>query len=171
VEGYATTFDEPYLIGEFEGNKYYELVERRALDSADITDVIMQYDHSGKVYARMKNNTLIVEPDSHGLFICSDLSKSAGAKELYDEISAGLITSMSWAFTVGESVYDKDTRTRIFKRVNKVYDVSAVSIPANDNTNISARSYIDGLIEKEQRESLLRKAALFRLKLIMEGIK
>ena len=152
VEGYATTFDEPYLLYEIDGIKYYEKIDRNALEGADISDVIMQYDHQGKVLARLSNGTLGIEPTEKGLFIYADLSKSQEARELYEEIKNGLVTKMSWAFTVADEEYDKETRTRIIKRIKKVYDVSAVSIPANDGTIISARSFINGLIEKEQQE-------------------
>ena len=154
-EGYATTWD-PYLLMEVDGIKYHEKIDRNAFVGADMSDIIMQYNHDGKVFARNSNGTLIVEPDDHGFFIAADLSKSAGAKELYGEIQEGLITKMSWAFTVADEEYDKENRTRIIKRVKKVYDVSAVSIPANDGTEISARSYLDGVIEAEKQEKLER---------------
>lgn len=154
MEGYATTFDSPYLLYEIDGVKYYEVIDRNALIGADMSDIIMQYDHSNKVFARKSNNTLIVEPDNHGLFICADLSKSVAAKDMYEEISNGLVTRMSWAFTVAEDDYNRETRTRTIKKVKKVYDVSAVSVPANSETEISARSFFDGVIEKEKQELL-----------------
>lgn len=133
-----------------------------------MSDVIMQYDHQGKVLARKSNNTLIVEADNKGLFICADLSKSQAAKEMYEEISNGLVTRMSWAFTVADEEYNRETRTRTIKKVKKVYDVSSVSIPANDGTEISARSYFNGVIEKEKQELLNRKKQLLKLKLLLE---
>ena len=163
VEGYATTFDEPYLLYEIDGIKYYEKIDRNALKGADISDVIMQYDHQGKVLARLSNGTLGIEPTEKGLFIYADLSKSQEARELYEEIKNGLVTKMSWEFTVADVEYDKENRTRIIKRINKVYDVSAVSIPANDGTIISARSFINGLIEKEQQELLERRKRKIKL--------
>jgi len=156
VEGYATTFDVPYLLYEFDGNKYYEIIDRHALDGADMSDVIMQYDHYGKVLARQSNLTLGIEPDDKGLFIYVDLSKSKAAQDMYEEIKNGLVTKMSWAFTVDEDSYDRDTRTRKILKIKKVYDVSAVSIPANADTEISARSWLDGVIEAEKRETLKR---------------
>lgn len=123
----------------------------------------MQYDHQGKVLARLSNGTLGIEPTEKGLFIYADLSKSQEARELYEEIKNGLVTKMSWAFTVADEEYDKETRTRIIKRIKKVYDVSAVSIPANDCTIISARSFINGLIEKEQQELLERRKRKIKL--------
>ena len=128
----------------------------------------MQYDHDGKVMARKTNQTLIVEPNDNGLFICADLSKSNASKELYEEISTGLVTRMSWAFTVLDEEYNRDTRTRTIKKVKKVYDVSAVSIPANQDTEISARSYLNGVIEVEKQEMLERKRKLLKLHLELE---
>lgn len=68
VEGYATTFDKPYLLYEWDGNKYYERIDRNALAGADMSDVIMQYNHEGKVLARLSNGTLGVEANDNGLF-------------------------------------------------------------------------------------------------------
>lgn len=168
VEGYATTFDRPYELYEFDGIKYFEVIDRNALIGADLSDVIMQYDHEGKVLARQSNKTLGIEANDNGLFIYADLSKSRAAQDLYEEIKNGLVTKMSWAFTVAEDSYNKDTRTRTISKIKKVYDVSAVSIPANGNTDISARSYFDGLIEAERRESLERQKQKIRILLEVE---
>lgn len=168
VEGYATTFNKPYLLYEWDGVQYFEQIDRHALDGADLSDVIMQYDHQGKVLARLSNGTLGIEPDDNGLFIYADLSKSAAAKELYEEIRNGLVTKMSWAFTVAEDEYNRETRTRTIKKIKKVYDVSAVSIPANSDTDISARSWLDGVIEVERREALERKKRIIKLLIDME---
>jgi HK97 family phage prohead protease len=168
VEGFATTFNKPYLLYELDGIKYYEEIDRHALDGADLSDVIMQYDHQGKVLARLSNKTLGLEPTDKGLFIYADLSKSQAAKELYEEIRNGLITKMSWAFTVAEDRYDRETRTRTILKIKKVYDVSAVSIPSNGDTEISARSWLDGVIEAERREALERKKRKLKILIDME---
>lgn len=164
VEGYATTFDTPYVLYEFEdGDKYYEKIDRNALDGADLSDVIMQYDHSGRVYARNSNNTLKLTVDHKGLLIAADLSKTELARGLYEDINAGMITKMSWAFSVAEDSYDRQTHTRTILKIKKVYDVSAVSTPANSDTSIAARSYASGRREAEQRETLNRRAAILRI--------
>ena len=166
VEGYATTF-EPYELFEVDGIKYYEQIDRNAFIGADMSDVIMQYDHTGRVMARQSNGSLIIEQNDGGLFICADLSKSDASRSLYEDISQGLVTKMSWAFTIAEEEFDRDTRTRLIKRVNKVYDVSAVSIPANGDTLINASSFFNGEIEKEKQELLERnhKKKLLELKI------
>lgn len=172
MEGYATTF-EPYVMYEFDGIKVYEQIDRNALQGADLSDVIMQYDHEGRVLARQSNGSLIIEVDEKGLFVAADLSKTNASRELFEDIDQGLVTKMSWAFTIAEDEYDKESRTRIIKRINKVYDVSAVSIPANGDTLINARSFFDGVIKDEQQELLKRKRQALQIKhkLTMEEFK
>jgi len=166
AEGYATTFDTPYLMWEdYDGVKYYEGVARGALDGADTGDVILQFDHSGPVYARRSNNTLLLRSDEHGLFTAADLSKSTRAKQLHEEIKSGLITKMSWCFIVAEDAYNRDTHTRTILKVKKVYDVSAVSIPPNDGTNITARDYVNGVNDVIAREARERQAAITKTKI------
>lgn len=161
VEGYASTFNDPYVLFEdWDGDEYREIISPDAFEGADMGDVIMQYDHSGKVLARMSNSTLIVEPDAHGLFVAADLSGSQAARDLYEEIKNGLITRMSWAFSVGADEYDRDTKTTTITRVKKVFDVSAVSLPADPNTEISARNLLNGAIEQSRKELARRKYAL-----------
>ena len=171
VEGYATRF-EPYELYEFDGVKYYERIDKNAFEGADMSDIIMQYDHQGRVLARKSNGSLIVEPNDEGLFICADLSKSDASRSLFEDIETELVTRMSWAFTVAEDSYDRETRTRTILRVKKVYDVSAVSIPANEDTLINARSYFNGVIEEEQQELLKREKQIkmleIKLKLMEE---
>lgn len=169
VEGYASTFDDPYVLWEdpWDNTKYMEVISPDAFADTDMSDVIMQFDHSGDVLARQSNGTLIVEPDKHGLFIAADLSKSAAARERYEEIDNGLVTRMSWAFTVGASEYDRDTHTTTITRVKKIYDVSAVSLPADPNTEISARNLLNGVIEESHVEHVRRRNALIRARAVM----
>nr|UVY12744.1 MAG: prohead serine protease [Bacteriophage sp.] len=165
VEGYATTFDKPYLLYEFEdGTKFYERIDAHALDGADMSDVIMQYDHAGRVFARQSNKTLILVPDHKGLLVAADLGKTDLARGLYQDIEAGMITKMSWAFTVAEETYDRVTRTRTILKIKKVYDVSAVSIPANGDTEISARNFAHRSYEAERQELLNRRVALLKIR-------
>ena len=164
VEGYATTFDSPYLLYEIEGTKFYERIDAHALDGADMSDVIMQYDHEGRVFARQSNGSLILMPDNKGLLIAADLGRTDLARGLYQDILAGMITKMSWAFTVKTDSYDRATHTRTILEIKKVYDVSAVSIPANGGTEISARSFAHRSYEAERQERLLQRARLLKIR-------
>ncbi len=162
VRGYASTF-EPYVLFDDGETTIYERVDPTAFDEADMTDVIFLYNHQGMVYARQKNGTLTVSTDTHGLFTEADLSSTSSSRELYEAIRSGLIDQMSFAFTVADDSYDKKTHTRTIHRIAKVYDVSAVSIPANPGTDIaavSARSYADGVIDAERAERLAQEQAL-----------
>ena len=164
VEGYATTFDTPYLLYDLEGTKFYERIDAHALDGADMSDVIMQYDHEGRVFARQSNKTLVLIPDYKGLLIAADLGKTDLARGLYQDIDAGMITKMSWAFTVESEEYDRTTHTRTILKIKKVYDVSAVSIPANGDTEISARNFAHRSYEAEKQERLNRRVQLLKIK-------
>ena len=151
VEGYASTFA-PYTLW-FEGDtEIREQIDPHAFDNADMSDVIMQYDHQGRVFARVSNNTLDISTDDHGLKIRADLSKTESARQLYEEIKSGMITQMSFAFSIQEDAYDKKEHLRTVTKIRKLYDVSAVSIPANPGTEISARSFAEGVIEQERLE-------------------
>lgn len=152
VEGYATTFEEPYVMYSDGEKNYYEQVSRKAFEETDMSDVIMQYDHEGMVFARNKNGTLELDIDERGLKVTADLSSTEASRALYDAIDKGLVDQMSFAFTVSADDYDKKTRTRTITGIKKLYDVSAVSIPANPDTYISARSYFEGVIEAEREE-------------------
>ena len=154
ISGYASTFD-TYTLFEVDGIEYKERIDSHAFDNADMSDVIMQYDHTGKVFARTSNGTLSVSVDERGLKVEADLSTTEASRELYDEIASGLIIKMSFAFKVSEEHYDSNSHTRVVDKISKVYDVSAVSIPANPDTEIFARSaFFDGVIEKDKAERL-----------------
>lgn len=162
VRGYATVFNEEYLLYDFGDYKVYESVDARAFDDCDMSDVIMQYDHVGRVFARNTNNTLEVGADPVGLAIRAMLGGTEIGRQLYEEIDGGYTTKMSFGFAVGEDertvVEDHETGVitvhRKITKISKLYDVSAVSIPANDATDISARSFCDGLIAELTAERL-----------------
>lgn len=151
VEGYASTFA-PYVLYREGDVEIREQIDPHAFDESDMSDVIFQYDHEGRVYARQSNGTLEVNIDDHGLKVRADLSKTEGARQLYEEIKSGMITQMSFAFSIAEDEYDKKEHLRTVRKIRKLYDVSAVSIPANPGTEISARSYAEGVIEQERLE-------------------
>ena len=175
VEGFATTFEDPYtLFEDRDGWKYVEIIDRHALDDCDMSDVIFQYDHEGRVYARNTNNTLYFEPNDHGLFIAADLSKTSLARQMYEDIAVGNVTRMSWAFIPSEEVYTEDLENKVFTtritRVRKCFDVSCVSYPADPNTTISARHLVNGEIEARRlRESQQRELARKRKEIALRA--
>ena len=163
ADGYATTFNEPYLLYRDGDYDVWEQVDRSAFFGTDQSDVIFQFDHSGMVYARTRNNTLTLSEDDHGLNVVADLSSTEASRGIWDAIDKGLIDRMSFAFTVAEDEYVEEDLgngrmklMRTIKRIGKLYDVSAVSLPANEGTSISARTkeLCDGEIKKFEAERL-----------------
>lgn len=161
VKGYASTF-EPYVLFEDEGIQYKEQILPEAFDNCDMSDVIFCKDHEGTVFARTRNNTLKLSVDKHGLLTETDLSKTTSARQMYEEIETGMYDQMSFAFVVKEDSYDRETHTRTIRQIAKMYDVSAVSFPANPGTDIgvATRDYFNGVIEAERAERLAKEAAL-----------
>lgn len=177
VTGYASTFDDPYMLYRGEDYEIWEVVDRSAFSETDMDDVIMQYDHQGRVFARKRNNTLMIDPDDKGLFIRANLGGTDIGRELYQEIKGGYTDRMSFGFTVAEDnkviEEDKDGFTKVTRtilKVGKLYDVSAVSLPANPGTSISAR-FLDGAIEEIKAERLKAQKLEEERKALMERVK
>lgn len=176
VEGYATTFNEPYVLYQRDNYTVLERVAADAFVGCDMADVILQYNHEGRVFARTKNGTLQLTPDDHGLKVIADLSGTELGRQLYQEIKGGYTDQMSFGFVVAKSsvleTTDQDTGnitiTRTIEKVKKLYDVSAVSIPANDMTSITARGFADGVIQQIEAERLEWANRVRKIKLLME---
>jgi HK97 family phage prohead protease len=159
VEGYATTFNQPYELWRDKEMTVNEQVDPNAFAETDMTDVIMQYDHEGRVFARIANGTLVIESDEHGLRIRANLGGTEIGRQLFEEIQGGYTNKMSFGFTVTgaerKTTKGEDghiTVLRTITKIGKLYDVSAVSLPANDATEISARNIGDGLITEVLKE-------------------
>ena len=153
VEGYATTFNQPYELYSHDDYVVREQVSSHAFDSCAMNDVIMQYDHKGRVFARTRNNTLELSCDDHGLKVRAHLGGTEIGRQLYEEIKGGYTDRMSFGFTVKADerlVTTIDGKTDVLRTITdieRLWDVSAVSFPANDMTSISARSCFDGIVE------------------------
>jgi len=177
VTGYATTFNEPYVLYEMDGYTVREQIDAGAFNETDMSDVIMQYDHEGRVFARTSNGTLSVKPDNHGLFIRANLGGTEMGRQLYEEIKGGYTDKMSFGFTVDKDVRNS-TQTeegydilRTITSIRKLYDVSAVSLPANNATEISARAYGEGVIAEaaeERRKVAERERSKQKIKILLE---
>lgn len=162
VKGYATTFDEPYTLYEDEDYVIKEVIDSRAFEETDMSDVIMQYNHEGRVFARLSNGTLKLATDERGLEIEANLGGTELGRNLYEEIEGGYTNKMSMGFKVDrnadvwtkEMVEGRTIETRTINKILRLYDVSAVSIPANDATSISVRTLVDGEIDKLRAERL-----------------
>ena len=167
VTGYACTFNHEYEL--YRGKTYVvkESVDINAFSDCDMSDVIMQYDHEGRVFARTRNKTLEVCVDDKGLKITANLGGTEIGRQLYEEIKGGYTDRMSFGFHVFKDKWvttEADNgvivESRVIEGVDKLYDVSAVSIPANDATSISVRNLSDGVIAKLKAERLMAEKRL-----------
>ena len=160
TKGYFTTFSEPYELFD----DYYEEIDPHALDETDMSDVLFQVNHEGHVYARTRNMSLRLGTDFHGGYCEADLSGSKqGREELYESIKNGLVDRMSFGFTIADDGFeytvDSDGvyHTRITK-ISKLFDVSAIEgFPANEGTEISARSLRDAAIEAQREKERIER--------------
>ena len=184
VEGFATTYNQPYHLYSYRDDKGYlievtEQVDRDAFQNTDMSDVIMQYNHEGRVFARMSNDTLKLNRDNeNGLYIEAYLGGTEIGRQLYEEIKGGYTQKMSFGFTVGsdrlektQSTQDGEIWLRTITDIKKVFDVSAVSLPRNDYTSISRRNYADGVIADVETERSNREERENRKKALEERIK
>ena len=165
VEGYATTWDE-YLLWDDGEYRLFERFDPHAFDECDLSDIIMQLNHEGRVFARGSNNTLTVSPDEKGLHIRGYLGGPEEGRKILEEIRGGYLTKMSHGFRSGkdkrEVIEDRENKRvdvhRTILSVSKEYDVSVVSLPANDATSISARNVSEGVIAEVKEERLAYEA-------------
>lgn len=151
VEGYAVVFDNETDLGYFK-----EIIDRNAFNGCDMSDVCMKYNHSDEllIMARTRNNSLQLFIDERGLKVRAELIDTTQNRDLYKMIQAQLLTKMSFAFTVAEEDWDYETDTRRILRIDKLYDVSVVDVPAYDATEIYARSKEQFEEEKRKYEKL-----------------
>lgn len=164
VSGYSTMFNQPFVLyrDKWDGQEIEvrEQVDSHAFDEADMSDVIFNLNHEGRVFARLSNNTLKLNIEEKGLHVDAYLGGTEEGRKIHEEIEGGYLTKMSYRFTVEDDKWeeftegDKRVYLRTITKMRKLYDVSVVSIPADDHTSISARSVFDGVIEKLQAERL-----------------
>lgn len=171
AEGYAARFDSPTVLFEMLGTEFKETIERGAFDECKMEDVIFNYNHGGKVIARTRNKTLQLTVDENGLFIRARLDGTEEGRKLHDEISKGYIDRMSFRFIVppeGET-FDNTTHMWTVKRFKRLYDVSAVDLPAYEDTSIEARKAdaeaVARLYQQTVDTELTRKKLILKLKL------
>lgn len=170
VHGVPVVFNTPTCLYEYEGVKFYEQIDRHAFDSCDMSDVIFNYNHGGRVAARLRNNTLKLTINDVGMEMDAFLGGTQFGRDLLEDIRGGYIDKMSFTFVVAADgdEYDPLTHTRTITKIKKLYDVSAVDIPAYDTTSISARDLFSEEYEKEIRaleEAKLREICIAKSKI------
>ena len=171
VEGKAITYDEKTKLFTMDGEDYFEIIERGALKEADLSDVFLKYNHSDNfmVLARTRNKTLTIEEREDGVYIRATLANTSEGRDLYELIKRGDIDKMSFAFTEKDGVFDEKTRTWTVKKITKLYDVAAVTVPAYENTNIYAVRMSELENRKSELENLIKRKKRLLIKLQIGG--
>lgn len=151
IKGYAAVFNSPETYG------YTEVIAPTAFDDADMSDVVLRYNHEDTfmVLARTRNNSLKLSVDDKGLYIDATLQDNITQhRDIYNAIDSGLIDKQSFAFIVDEDNYDYDTDTRTITKIGKVFDVSVVDQPFYNATDVSVARDIDNNEFLTRREEL-----------------
>lgn len=154
VFGIPVVFNRATCLFEYDGVKFYEVIDRHAFDSCDMSDVIFNYNHGGRIAARTRNKTLQLNINESQMEMNAFLGGTTFGKELLEEIRGGYVDKMSFAFDIadGGSEYDQATHTRTITKIKKLYDVSAVDFPAYEATSINARSFFNEQLDKQKKE-------------------
>lgn len=151
IEGYPIIFDKEAFIEGWDGG-FFEKVDRKAFDNADMSDVCLKINHNDDflICARTRNESLKLTPDEKGMFMHAELIDTTQNRDVYKMVEAGLLTEGSFSFTVEEQEM-KEVGTwgkpdyelhRTILKVGKLFDVSICTNGAyGDLTDIYARSY------------------------------
>lgn len=144
IEGTAIVYGEKTEIQDPAGS-YIEVIERGALDKADLTDCHLFYNHDlNRVPLARTPRTMSLKLTPAGMGIVATLPDTEDARAVYEAVKRGDLSGMSFAFKVpaGGDSYDPKTNTRTITRIEKVYEVSIVPFPAYPTTSVEARSAI-----------------------------
>lgn len=170
IEGKAVAFNSP--------ETYYgetEIIDEHALDDADMSDVVLRYNHNDNQYtlARTRNKSLRLDIRDDGLYFDADLIPTTTNKDAYLMVKEGLLDKCSFAFTIDEEKYNEKEHLTTITKIGKLFDVALVDFPFYNDTMVEARSLdtrgnLLAKAHRKQRDALInslnRKELLNRLK-------
>ena len=175
IKGYAAVFNSPETYG------YTEVIAPTAFDGADMSDVVLRYNHNDSfmVLARTRNKSLKLEVDEKGIFMDATLQDDITEhRNIFNAVKSELIDKQSFAFTVDEDEYDYETDTRTITKIGKLFDVSVVDQPFYNATDVSVARDINNSeflarreeIRKEHEEKEKETARLEELRKAKESV-
>ena len=151
IKGYAAVFNSP------ETYSYTETIDSRAFDDADMSDVVLRYNHNDSfmVLARTRNKSLGLNVDEKGLMIDATLQDDiTDHRNIYNAIKSGLIDKQSFAFTVDEDEYDYDFKfhSTLFMdenidKINEIYEKIK-------DIDVSSTEVIDTIVIGESKDGI-----------------
>lgn len=155
IEGKAIVFNETTPLFDDGNTQYYEMIDSHALDGVDLSNVYLYYNHAEQALARTKNNTLSLDIQPNGLYFKAKLIDTSYGSDLYKMVQDGLVDKCSFAFTIRDEDFNTDTNTFVVNKIDKLFEVSIVDLPAYDDTtvSVSARAKVTQL-EKERQDKI-----------------
>lgn len=133
LEGYAALYNETTDMGSFR-----EKIAPGAFAGRLEDDVRLLLNHDGAPLARTKNGTLQLEDDEKGLLYRAEIVDTQAGRDLYRMVKDGLISQSSFGFTIEEQEIDDDG-VRVIRKIGRLLDVSPVTYPAYEATEVHAR--------------------------------
>ena len=168
ITGVPIVYDTPTEINDADGS-YTEIIERGALDKADLSDSRLLYNHdTNRIPLARTPKTMRFEITEKGLEMRAELPNTEEARAIHTAVRRGDLSGMSFAFTVpkGGDSYDPKTNTRTIRQIAKVYEVSICPFPAYPSTSVEARN---ARHEGLDRLEALKKAKILCNKIMMKG--
>lgn len=152
ITGIASSLNRAYDMGSFD-----EEIDMDAFNDADFSEAAALFNHDQNiVLGRVKNNTLVIKRDGNALVYNIFPPETHAAEDVMKLIKRGDIYQSSFAFSLmenGDRWEMKDGRMkRTITKINKVYDVSPVTYPANPNTTVASRSMERHIQQNEKAE-------------------
>lgn len=182
ITGRPIVYDSTTDLGWFD-----EVIERGALDKTDLTDVrfLVNHDLSKIPLARSRRNNgnstmqMVVDEEGMNIRVLLDTENNAEARALYSAVQRGDLSGMSFMFSINSAEWDdleSDHPTRRIKEIGSVVEVSAVTFPAYEATEINARSKeaLDNArsaLEKAKEQSRAKSVETGELEILKEKIK
>lgn len=153
ISGYAIVFNQKTLLWESEGVMIYEVIDPRALEGVDLSNVILRYNHSDQIMqvSGTKNNSLVLTVDNVGLHFKATLSNTTTGKDLFEMVRSKLLNKMSFAFVRESDHIDTDTKTITITKFKRIIEISCVDFPAYPGTSCNI---VDPEVERLRGEIL-----------------
>ena len=166
LEGRPIVFDQRTDLADADWD---EIIDKGALDNADLKDVrfLVNHDTNQLPLARSRNNnansTMRISVDDAGMLVEADIDtdNNPRGQELASAVSRGDVSGMSFMFTINGDAWenlDADRPTRHITSISRVYEVSAVTFPAYEQTSINVRSLESGRASLESARKALESA-------------
>lgn len=161
IEGKAIAFNSPTLIYTVDGVDYYEQIDRHALDTADISDACLRYNHRDTVpmLARIRGGSMSIEIREDGVYFRAELFNTTASKDCYELVRQNAL-QCSFGFILDSAdgyTYDRTTHMRTITKIARLIDLSLVDIPAYKDTFVSARDLFSLDRERQRAQDAAEK--------------